>query len=91
MAAVTFNAAHKNSWSKNLIRKTTQLPKLAIVLKLSLSDKPQAKSHLVEDKMTGFEGALLGMGNPLLDIITDVDQAFLDKYQVSIDLKTEFT
>lgn len=33
--------------------------------------------------MTGFEGALLGMGNPLLDIISDVDQAFLDKYKAS--------
>lgn len=32
--------------------------------------------------MTGFEGSLLGMGNPLLDIISDVDQAFLDKYKV---------
>jgi hypothetical protein len=32
--------------------------------------------------MSEYEGALLGMGNPLLDIINDVDQAFLDKYQV---------
>jgi hypothetical protein len=32
--------------------------------------------------MSEHEGALLGMGNPLLDIINDVDQAFLDKYQV---------
>lgn len=32
--------------------------------------------------MSQYEGALLGMGNPLLDIINDVDQAFLDKYQV---------
>lgn len=36
----------------------------------------------VSISMTGFEGALLGMGNPLLDIISDVDQAFLDKYEV---------
>lgn len=34
--------------------------------------------------MAGFEGALLGMGNPLLDIINDVDQAFLDKYKVHL-------
>ena len=39
-------------------------------------------SFLDSINMTGFEGALLGMGNPLLDIISDVDQAFLDKYQV---------
>ena len=30
--------------------------------------------------------SLLGMGNPLLDIIADVDQALLDKYQVGIDI-----
>jgi len=35
--------------------------------------------------MSEYEGALLGMGNPLLDIINDVDQAFLDKYQVGGD------
>jgi len=31
----------------------------------------------------GLVGALLGMGNPLLDISAVVDQAFLDKYDVS--------
>ena len=30
--------------------------------------------------------SLLGMGNPLLDIIADVDQATLDKYQVGIQI-----
>lgn len=30
----------------------------------------------------GLVGALLGMGNPLLDISAVVDQAFLDKYGV---------
>lgn len=40
-------------------------------------------SHKSVATMAGFEGALLGMGNPLLDIISDVDQAFLDKYKVS--------
>jgi hypothetical protein len=29
-----------------------------------------------------LKGALLGMGNPLLDVSSNVDQAFLDKYQV---------
>ncbi len=33
--------------------------------------------------MSQYEGALLGMGNPLLDIINDVDQSFLDKYDVN--------
>lgn len=33
-------------------------------------------------KMAGFQGVLLGMGNPLLDISSVVDQALLDKYQV---------
>jgi adenosine kinase len=32
--------------------------------------------------MSGLVGALLGMGNPLLDISAVVDQAFLDKYEV---------
>jgi len=35
--------------------------------------------------MSEYEGALLGMGNPLLDIINDVDQAFLDKYQIKMN------
>jgi hypothetical protein len=30
----------------------------------------------------GLTKCILGMGNPLLDIIADVDQAFLDKYEV---------
>jgi len=30
-------------------------------------------------------GAILGMGNPLLDISNDVDQAFLDKYDVKVN------
>jgi hypothetical protein len=30
-----------------------------------------------------LEGAILGLGNPLLDISAVVDQAFLDKYEVS--------
>lgn len=29
-----------------------------------------------------LKGALLGMGNPLLDVSSNVDQAFLDKYEV---------
>ena len=32
--------------------------------------------------MSGLVKSLLGMGNPLLDIIADVDQALLDKYHV---------
>ncbi len=32
--------------------------------------------------MAGVEGALVGLGNPLLDISAVVDQAFLDKYEV---------
>lgn len=34
-------------------------------------------------KMTGLVRSLLGMGNPLLDIMAEVDQAILDKYDVS--------
>jgi hypothetical protein len=34
--------------------------------------------------MPGLKGALLGMGNPLLDVSCNVDQAFLDKYGVSL-------
>ena len=32
--------------------------------------------------MPGLIRSLLGLGNPLLDVISDVDQAFLDKYKV---------
>lgn len=32
--------------------------------------------------MPGLKQSLLGMGNPLLDVIATVDQAFLDKYKV---------
>ena len=34
--------------------------------------------------MPGLQGVLLGMGNPLLDLSAVVDQAFLDKYGVSV-------
>ncbi len=33
-------------------------------------------------EMSGLVKCLLGMGNPLLDIMADVDQAILDKYEV---------
>ena len=33
-------------------------------------------------KMAGLEGAILGAGNPLLDLSAVVDQALLDKYGV---------
>lgn len=36
-------------------------------------------------KMAGLEGALLGAGNPLLDISAVVDQPLLDKYGVSVE------
>eukprot|EP00548_Thalassiothrix_antarctica_P001549 CAMPEP_0194129274 /NCGR_PEP_ID=MMETSP0152-20130528/513_1 /TAXON_ID=1049557 /ORGANISM="Thalassiothrix antarctica, Strain L6-D1" /LENGTH=343 /DNA_ID=CAMNT_0038823411 /DNA_START=36 /DNA_END=1068 /DNA_ORIENTATION=- len=32
-----------------------------------------------------FEGILMGMGNPLLDISVDVNQEILDKYEVKLD------
>lgn len=32
--------------------------------------------------MAGLEGAFLCLGNPLLDISSKVDAAFLDKYEV---------
>ena len=32
-----------------------------------------------------FTGVLSGMGNPLLDISANVDQAFLDKYEIQLD------
>jgi len=35
--------------------------------------------------MTKFEGILMGMGNPLLDISTNVGQDLLDKYDVKLD------
>lgn len=34
--------------------------------------------------MANLEGALVGLGNPLLDISAVVDQAFLDKYDVRL-------
>ena len=34
-------------------------------------------------KMAGLAGAILGAGNPLLDLSAVVDQALLDKYGVS--------
>jgi len=33
--------------------------------------------------MSGLVRCLLGMGNPLLDVMSNVDQAFLDKYKVT--------
>lgn len=36
--------------------------------------------------MSGLVGSLLGLGNPLLDVCADVDQQFLDQYDVSDDL-----
>lgn len=35
--------------------------------------------------MTKFEGILMGMGNPLLDISANVPQEILDKYEVKLD------
>ncbi|GKY92973.1 hypothetical protein MPSEU_000265900 [Mayamaea pseudoterrestris] len=35
--------------------------------------------------MTKFAGILMGMGNPLLDISANVDQALLDKYELKLD------
>ncbi|CAJ1958644.1 unnamed protein product [Cylindrotheca closterium] len=35
--------------------------------------------------MSKFEGILMGMGNPLLDISSNVEQEFLDKYDVKLD------
>eukprot|EP00543_Licmophora_paradoxa_P002244 CAMPEP_0202449502 /NCGR_PEP_ID=MMETSP1360-20130828/8223_1 /ASSEMBLY_ACC=CAM_ASM_000848 /TAXON_ID=515479 /ORGANISM="Licmophora paradoxa, Strain CCMP2313" /LENGTH=343 /DNA_ID=CAMNT_0049067441 /DNA_START=15 /DNA_END=1046 /DNA_ORIENTATION=+ len=35
--------------------------------------------------MTKFEGVLMGMGNPLLDISANVEQDILDKYDVKLD------
>jgi len=35
--------------------------------------------------MSKFEGVLVGMGNPLLDISAEVGQDFLDKYDVKLD------
>ncbi|KAI5665285.1 hypothetical protein M9H77_24608 [Catharanthus roseus] len=32
-----------------------------------------------------YEGVLLGMGNPLLDILAVVDQEFLDKYEIKLN------
>ena len=34
--------------------------------------------------MSGLVKSLLGMGNPLLDIMAEVDQATLDKYKVRL-------
>ncbi len=34
--------------------------------------------------MADLQGAICGLGNPLLDISAHVDQAFLDKYQVPV-------
>ena len=33
---------------------------------------------------SGLVGSLLGLGNPLLDVSSVVDQAFLDKYDVRL-------
>ncbi len=41
--------------------------------------------------MANFEGALVGLGNPLLDVSAVVDQAFLDKYDVRSDLLLQMT
>jgi adenosine kinase len=35
--------------------------------------------------MSGLNGVVLGLGNPLLDVSAVVDQAFLDKYDVRPD------
>jgi hypothetical protein len=46
-----------------------------------LQNIPQHKSE-VHSSMANFDGALVGLGNPLLDVSAVVDQAFLDKYDV---------
>eukprot|EP01023_Acetabularia_acetabulum_P027410 TRINITY_DN2595_c0_g1_i1.p1 TRINITY_DN2595_c0_g1~~TRINITY_DN2595_c0_g1_i1.p1 ORF type:complete len:373 (+),score=83.12 TRINITY_DN2595_c0_g1_i1:39-1157(+) len=35
--------------------------------------------------MSGLKNVLLGLGNPLLDISANVDQAFLDKYEIKMN------
>jgi len=35
--------------------------------------------------MSTFEGVIMGMGNPLLDISSEVGQEMLDKYDVKLD------
>ncbi len=41
--------------------------------------------------MSGLKECLLGMGNPLLDVMSNVDQAFLDKYEVRSVSITSFS
>lgn len=44
-------------------------------------------SHKIKcTKMAGLEGSILCLGNPLLDVSANVDQAFLDQYEVGIVL-----
>ena len=38
-----------------------------------------------ENKAQDMAGALMGLGNPLLDISADVDQSVLDKYGVKLN------
>jgi adenosine kinase len=45
----------------------------------------QIESLEGEVKSLKLNGCLLGMGNPLLDISANVDQAFLDKYDVKMN------
>jgi adenosine kinase len=47
-----------------------------------MTGSPESKK---QKTMVKFEGKLMGMGNPLLDISATVGQEFLDKYDVKLD------
>ena len=42
-------------------------------------------THRPQQRMSQFEGAILGMENPLLDISADVPSEFLMKYGVTLN------
>lgn len=62
----------------------------SLVSSTILQNIPQNKSE-VHSSMANFDGALVGLGNPLLDVSAVVDQAFLDKYDVRSGLFLQMT
>jgi hypothetical protein len=62
----------------------------SLISSTTLQNIPHDKSVL-HSSMASFDGALVGLGNPLLDVSAVVDQAFLDKYDVRSALLSQVT
>ena len=73
-------------------RQTDRLPATQCMLAALLSAHRGSCFRLPTQRqrtMSGLVQCLLGMGNPLLDVMSNVDQAFIDKYKVTCNQEAE--